>query len=302
MTSSSTPSSVSAYPIVLVPGSTGPTGPSGGPTGTTGPTGVTGVTGPTGNTGPTGAGYTGPTGTVGATGPTGLTGPVGPSGSGATGPTGFTGVTGNTGPTGTTGITGPTGFGATGVTGPTGFTGITGPTGAPNGIVGPTGSTGPTGFTGPDGIIGPQGDTGPTGYTGPSGGPTGPTGPSPDANIELVLDGAGSALTTGVKAYLRVGFNCTITVGTLLADQSGSVSVDLWKCTYAQFDAGATHPVVGDSIVASAPLTLSSATKSEDSTLTGWTTSVSQGDVIAVYLTSVSTITRLTVALRVTRT
>jgi hypothetical protein len=208
----------------------------------------------------------------------------------------MTGATGNTGPTGT--LTGPTG--ATG-TGPTGSTGVTGPTGR----TGPTGYTGYTGVTGPTGTLtGPTGTTGtgPTGATGATGvtGNTGPTGTGLVSDITFVIDGGGSVLSTGVKGYLPVDFNCTILQAEMLADQSGSVIVDIWKCTYANFNPG-THPVDADTIASATPPTISTTYKSQDSTLTSWTTTITAGDVLAFNVDSVTTITRVTVTLKVQR-
>jgi hypothetical protein len=258
----------------------------GGETGNTGPTGATGATGM--SLGPTGT--TGPTGAVGGTGNTGNTG-----GAGATGAAGNTGGTGNTGNTGGTGGTGATGAGGVGTTGPTGAAGATGSTG-PTGAQGNTGNTGGTGATGNTGGTGGAGATGSTG-------PTGATGSTGVSGAEFIMDGGGSTLGTGVKGYLQVPFGSTITEVTLLADQSGSITVDLWKCTYSQFDAGATHPVAGDSITASDVPAIASATKFDDTTLTGWTTTITAGDILAydVKVASVS-ITRVTVILRLTRT
>jgi hypothetical protein len=120
---------------------------------------------------------------------------------------------------------------------------------------------------------------------------------SPVLGIEFVIDGGGSELTTGVKGYLEVPYGCTINRVTLLADQSGSVVVDIYKDTYANFP-----PVAEDKITASAPPTISSAAKSQDSTLAGWTTSIAAGDILAYDVTSATTITRVTVSLKVTRT
>ena len=286
-------------------GATGATGVNGlngatGPTGNTGPIGsASTVTGPTGNTGPTGAAstVTGPTGNTGATGNTGPTGAA----SAVTGPTGNTGATGNTGPTGAAStVTGPTGY-----TGNTGATGNTGPTGAASTVTGPTGNTGATstvtGPTGPSpGSTGPTGPTGPTGNTGATG-TTGPTGTGLVSDIAFIIDGAGATITTGLKGYLEIPFACTINQSTLLADESGSIVVNIWKCTYSQFDASATHPVAADKITASAPPTISSTTKAQDATLTGWTTSISAGDILAYNVDSVTSIQRVTSSLKVTR-
>jgi hypothetical protein len=114
------------------------------------------------------------------------------------------------------------------------------------------------------------------------------------ATIIYIMDGGGDVLTTGVKADLEIGFSCTIERVTLLADQSGDAVVDIWKDTYANFP-----PTDADSITAVAPPTISAGTKSQDSTLTGWTTTISDGDILRLNLDSVATITRLTVALKV---
>lgn len=117
------------------------------------------------------------------------------------------------------------------------------------------------------------------------------------AEIVFVIDGGGSTITTGQKGYLPIDFACTITQATLVADASGSIVIDVWKDTYANFP-----PVDADSITASAPPTLSSAQKSQDSTLTGWTTSIAAGDVLGFNVDSITTCKRVTLTLRVTKT
>lgn len=115
--------------------------------------------------------------------------------------------------------------------------------------------------------------------------------------LNFVIDGGGSAITTGVKGDLVVDFACAISGATALADQSGSIVIDIWKDTYANFP-----PVDADSITASAPVTITTATKSQDSTLTGWTTAISAGDILRFNVDSITTIQRVTIALKVVRT
>ncbi len=78
---------------------------------------------------------------------------------------------------------------------------------------------------------------------------------------------------------------------------TGSIVVDIWKDTYANLP-----PTDADSITASAQPTISSATKSEDATLTGWTTTFSAGDWLIFNIDSVSTFTVITLSLRGRRT
>ena len=116
------------------------------------------------------------------------------------------------------------------------------------------------------------------------------------ASISFLIDGGGSALETGIKGDLEIPFDCTITQATAMADQSGSVVVDVWKDTYANFP-----PTDADSITASAPITISSSTKSQDSTLTGWTKTISAGDILRFNVDSCTTITRVVISLKITK-
>lgn len=116
--------------------------------------------------------------------------------------------------------------------------------------------------------------------------------------IGYAFSGGGAVITTGVAGIgLRVPYACTINSVTLLADQTGSAVVDIWKDTYANYP-----PTVADSICASAKPTITAANKSEDTTLTGWTTSIAAGDVLYFNVDSCSTITNLVLILKVTKT
>jgi hypothetical protein len=123
-----------------------------------------------------------------------------------------------------------------------------------------------------------------------------------EAALTFLIDGGGSTITTGLKGYVSFPYKATINSVTLLGDQTGSIVVDIWKCTFAQFDAGSTHPVSGDSITASDKPTISSATKSTDSALTGWTTTINVADVLAFNVNSVTTLQRVSLALGLTKT
>lgn len=115
--------------------------------------------------------------------------------------------------------------------------------------------------------------------------------------ITFIIDGGGSAITTGEKGHLEIPFACTINRVTMMADQSGSIVVDIWKDTYANFP-----PLVGDSITAADKPTITTAQKSQNSTLTGWTTAIAAGDILAFKVDSVTDIERVTISLKVTKT
>ena len=112
--------------------------------------------------------------------------------------------------------------------------------------------------------------------------------------IAFIIDGGGSAITTGQKGHLEIPFKCEIERVTLLADQTGSIVIDIWKSTYADFP-----PTSANSICGTAKPTISAAQKSQDATLTDWTKTINAGDILAFNVDSVATITRVTLALKV---
>lgn len=115
------------------------------------------------------------------------------------------------------------------------------------------------------------------------------------AGFDYLLDAGNLSITTGVKSAIEIPFACTITAVRLFASSSGSIVVDLNKSSgYAGL------PTL-TSICASAKPTLSSAQKYEDTTLTGWTTAVAQGDWIAPEVESVSGLTLCTISLSLLR-
>lgn len=116
--------------------------------------------------------------------------------------------------------------------------------------------------------------------------------------LTFVIDGGGSTITTGVKGDLISDFAGTIQSATVLADQSGSIVIDVWKRAYA-LD---TPPTVSNTITASALPTLASHQSSQDTTLTGWTTSITAGDVIRFNVNSATTVTRVSISLKVLKT
>jgi len=111
----------------------------------------------------------------------------------------------------------------------------------------------------------------------------------------LVIDGASSSLISGEVGEYYSTVNGTIQSVTILADQTGSCVFNIYKSTYSSF------PTM-TSIVASAKPTLTSAQKSQDTTLSGWTTTINDGDCLKFVLESASTITRASITLKILRT
>lgn len=115
-------------------------------------------------------------------------------------------------------------------------------------------------------------------------------------SIGLTVDGAGAVVSTGVKGCVEIPFSGTITRATLIADQSGTATVDVWLDTYANYkpdnddsicDAGTCLALAGPAI------------KAQDSTLTNWTTTVTAGDIACLQVDAAATVTWLALSLKV---
>lgn len=108
--------------------------------------------------------------------------------------------------------------------------------------------------------------------------------------IEFVMrDAASSPIATGIKGYLEIPMALTILSWKIMADQAGSFQLDIWKAPFASFP-----PVIGNSITGSAKPILTSAISSSSSVLTGWTTSIDKGDILAFNVVSNVTCQQIT--------
>ena len=81
-------------------------------------------------------------------------------------------------------------------------------------------------------------------------------------SLNVIIGDGLNVITTGVKGFMEIPYACTITAVRLVADAVGSIVVDIWKDSYANFP-----PTVADTITAAAKPTLASAQKAEDTTL-----------------------------------
>jgi hypothetical protein len=117
--------------------------------------------------------------------------------------------------------------------------------------------------------------------------------------LQIVIDGSGSTITTGIKGDVRVPFACTLTGWTILADQSGAIVIDVWRDTLANFP-----PTDADSITnGNEPEIAASGTNAEDTDLSNWTdVTLDAGDILRFNVDSVSSFTRVTLLLHMTKT
>jgi hypothetical protein len=127
-------------------------------------------------------------------------------------------------------------------------------------------------------------------------GPSGATGELP-RTLNVVIDGGGVDITTGIKCDVYVPVDCTIGQWTLLADAAGSIEIDVWAADLSTFP-----PTVADSIAGSSLPTLSSADNDFAVPDGTWSPDLVNGEVLRFNVNSCSGITRVTLALTVQRT
>lgn len=112
--------------------------------------------------------------------------------------------------------------------------------------------------------------------------------------LGIIIDGEGSNIVAGHYGSIPIPVNCKILSWTIVANASGSIVIDV--------DVGATPPAYtgpGASITGGAPPTLTTAFSATSSTLTGWTTALTGGNVIDFNVTGTPTVTRAVISLLV---
>jgi hypothetical protein len=88
-----------------------------------------------------------------------------------------------------------------------------------------------------------------------------------------------------------------VTAWTIIADQVGSIVIDIWKDTLANYP-----PTDLDSMTGSVQPTITADDQASGATLTGWDTTIDAGDVLYFNVDSCSTIQEATLILTVTKT
>lgn len=104
-------------------------------------------------------------------------------------------------------------------------------------------------------------------------------------NVSAYFSTPGSALTSGQTVYVAASTSCTVQNWSILVD-TGTATVDVWKITSTT-----ALPTITNTITASAIPAISTGTFVSSTTLTGWTTLVTAGDVIGINLKTVASAT-----------
>jgi len=116
--------------------------------------------------------------------------------------------------------------------------------------------------------------------------------------VVIAKDNAGAVIQSGIQGDIFFPYPASIREITLLCDQVGSISFDLWKAQYSAFP-----PTAANTIFTGGYPTIVGGIKYDDSALTMFnTTAINQNDVIRVYVgPDVSAVTRYTLTLTISR-
>lgn len=129
----------------------------------------------------------------------------------------------------------------------------------------------------------------------PGGGGGGPTTNQNIREVVIGFDGGGNPLSGSLTRCRTVEFSGTINAVNIVSDVSGAATVDIQTVAYSSY----TGPSSASSITASDIPALSSALKYSDTTLTGWTKTLTSPVVVCGVLSSPSTVTWLNLTLKI---
>lgn len=110
--------------------------------------------------------------------------------------------------------------------------------------------------------------------------------------VQMTTPGGGD-LTAGQVVYAEIPYAMTITGWSLIADQVGSIVIDVWRRAFASFP-----PTIADTIAGSEKPTIVTARKGQNLALLTWAGDVDAGDVLAFSIDSATDVQVITLTLR----
>jgi len=109
--------------------------------------------------------------------------------------------------------------------------------------------------------------------------------------INYVIDSGSIAMLTGNKGSLTVDVTGVLESLVILSDQQGDLTLDIKKSSYSTFP-------TFNSIVGGVYPQMSNARKVRDDDLSGWTKTITAGDILTFDVIAVSNITRFLISLK----
>lgn len=111
-----------------------------------------------------------------------------------------------------------------------------------------------------------------------------------NCQVTIQIANGGSAITASQYGVVRIPNTFTVTGWDIVGEPSGSVVVDLWTDTYANFP-----PTVADTCAGSEKPTLTTAIKNQDVSITTWNTTLTNAYYLKWNVDSATTVTNVSV-------
>jgi hypothetical protein len=108
--------------------------------------------------------------------------------------------------------------------------------------------------------------------------------------VGINIDGSGNTITTGLKGYGVIPYDCKIVSWYIVADTLGEIEIDVWINN--------TIPTGVNSVTGANRPRLTAQQVAFSDTLTGWDIQVSSGDIIAFNVVTVSNVTKINLVLK----
>jgi hypothetical protein len=105
------------------------------------------------------------------------------------------------------------------------------------------------------------------------------------------IDGSGFPISTGIKGYVVVPYDCEIISWFMISDTVGSIEIDIWKSNGI--------PTISDSICDGNTPKLTAQQSNTDTTLTGWDLTINESDIVAFNVISASTVTKVNLIIKI---
>lgn len=115
---------------------------------------------------------------------------------------------------------------------------------------------------------------------------------TPATAIEFVIGNGTDVISSGIAGDLEVPFACTFTSVRMFSHTSSTITIDVWKDTYANYP-----PTDADSITATSTPVITTAKKYEDLSLMSWATSTLAGDILTFNVDNATTTPQVTISL-----
>ena len=116
------------------------------------------------------------------------------------------------------------------------------------------------------------------------------------SELIVTMRGFGSPLVVNSKTYLRIPYNCQLLGWDIIADQTGSLVIEVWKGTFDELPDSEDDSITGEN-----DPTITNNIKATDDVLEDWSKILAEGDYLCFNIKSAASITAAVLTLKITK-